>query len=419
MKANSKIDKIKLLNDSFPGMTEDELIELANLTHIHTYTPGVYLCREGKYEDVFYILAEGEADITMKIGDQGEERLLRVAHAGDYFGEMGLIQNTTRAASIRTKTNATTLEMRKSDFEAALRISPRMAFNIMHAIIDRLRSNDQVVIKELRVVNETLKMLDRNKMEFIEIAAHELRTPITVMTGYTRMIQVDPAIQDSPMLQEVAKGIIKGTERLLEVVNAMLDVTRLANKNIVIMPSPVILRSVIKQLVRTLTPDIQARKLKVIQEHDKNLSHINADPPMIEKAVGHLIRNAIKYTPDGREIYIYTRSITMPDGTPGAEMRVEDKGIGIDPAQQKLIFEKFYQVGSAALHSSGQTSFKGGGPGVGLAIAKGVAESHGGKLWVESEGYDEENYPGSTFFMQVPIDPPKNTETGSNSNNLS
>ena len=85
------------------------------------------------------------------------------------------------------------------------------------------------------------------------------------------------------------------------------------------------------------------------------------------------------------------------------EIRVWDTGIGIDPANHKIVFEKLYQLGKVELHSSGRTKFKGGGPGLGLAIAAGIVKSHKGKIWVESSGYDEEKLPGSTFIIQIPL----------------
>ena len=85
------------------------------------------------------------------------------------------------------------------------------------------------------------------------------------------------------------------------------------------------------------------------------------------------------------------------------EVRVRDSGIGIDPANHIIIFEKLYQIGKVELHSSGRTKFKGGGPGLGLAIAAGIVKAHQGKSWVESEGYDEQKLPGSTFFIQIPV----------------
>jgi len=82
---------------------------------------------------------------------------------------------------------------------------------------------------------------------------------------------------------------------------------------------------------------------------------------------------------------------------------VKDSGIGVDPQYQELIFEKFYQTGEVLLHSSGKTKFKGGGPGLGLAIARGVINAHQGRIWLESPGYDEETNPGTTVFVRLPI----------------
>jgi signal transduction histidine kinase len=88
------------------------------------------------------------------------------------------------------------------------------------------------------------------------------------------------------------------------------------------------------------------------------------------------------------------------------EIAVRDRGIGLNAEHHELVFEKFYQVGKVALHSSGKTTFKGGGPGLGLALVRGVARAHGGKTWVESAGYDEVNLTGSTFYLLLPLTPP-------------
>jgi signal transduction histidine kinase len=116
-----------------------------------------------------------------------------------------------------------------------------------------------------------------------------------------------------------------------------------------------------------------------------------------------LIINAIKYTPDGGTVTVSTRTTTMDEDLPCIEVAVKDTGIGLNAEHHELIFEKFYQVGSVALHSSGKTNFKGGGPGLGLAIVRGAVRAHGGKVWVESSGHDEVNFPGSTFFLQLPL----------------
>src|SRR5690606_26221244 len=88
------------------------------------------------------------------------------------------------------------------------------------------------------------------------------------------------------------------------------------------------------------------------------------------------------------------------------EIRIKDSGIGIDTNHHKLIFEKFYRVDPVTFHSTGTTKFKGAGPGLGLAIARAIVEGHGGRIWVESPGCDEKAFPGSTFCIILPLNPP-------------
>ena len=85
------------------------------------------------------------------------------------------------------------------------------------------------------------------------------------------------------------------------------------------------------------------------------------------------------------------------------EIAVKDSGIGIDPQNHQLVFEKFYQTGEVLLHSSGKTKFKGGGPGLGLAISRGIVNAHRGRIWLESPGFDEVKNPGTTVFVQLPV----------------
>ena len=122
----------------------------------------------------------------------------------------------------------------------------------------------------------------------------------------------------------------------------------------------------------------------------------------MKKALDNVFVNAIKFTPDGGSIFIDARPIQNGHGE-FCEIRIRDTGIGIDPANHKIVFEKLYQLGKVELHSSGRTKFKGGGPGLGLAISAGIVKAHRGKIWVESPGYDEEKLPGSTFFIQIPL----------------
>ena len=398
-------DKVSLLRLAFKGLSDDELQEMATVTHLSAYPPDHVLCHEGAYEDIFYILADGNAVTTKHISEEEGERVLRMAGRGDFFGEMALIQNAPRSATVRTTTDCTVLEMGKKDFETMLSRSPRMAISIIRSTLDRMRANDQMAIQDLQRTNKILRQLDRNKLEFIQVAAHELRTPLTVLKGYVTVLRSFPEIKANTSLNEVIDGIHKGAERMHEVVNMMLDVTRIDSETLKLSVVPVPLKSMINDIARDFVKSAEERKIVVNIDHDPETPNINGDPTLIQKALYHLIINAIKYTPDGGLVTIRTRPITMERNAPGVEITVKDSGIGLDAEHHELVFEKFYQVGDVAIHSSGKTKFKGGGPGLGLAIVKGVARAHNGKVWVESLGHDEVNFPGSTFYLHLPIRP--------------
>jgi len=239
------------------------------------------------------------------------------------------------------------------------------------------------------------------------VAAHELRTPLTVLKGYGKVLSAFPEIKANPALSEVVNGIIKGSDRIHEVVNLMLDVTRIDTETMKVASVPVPLKRIVDDLIHDFKKATEERRIELSTLYAEDTPNIHCDPTLIHKALYHLIINAIKYTPDGGKVVLSMRPIMMDDNVPGIEIAVRDTGIGLDAEHHDLIFEKFYQVGSVAIHSSGKTAFKGGGPGLGLAIVRGVARAHGGKVWVESAGYDEDQLLGSIFYLQLPIDPPK------------
>jgi signal transduction histidine kinase len=400
-------DKISLLRLALQGLDDNELQEVANLTELHTYPPDYILCHEGAYEDVLYIVAEGNIVISKQIVEGEEERILRMGGRGDVVGEMALIQSVPRAATVRTTTECTVLEMEKQNFELILRRSPRMAIDIIRITLDRLRANDQTMIQDLQKTNKVLRQLDRNKLEFIQIAAHELRTPLTVLNGFVNVMRTLPEATTNPAMAELMEGIINGTNRMHKVVNMMLDLTRIGSEDLKIASIPVPLNRIIDDLVREFEAATTERNIRLSITQAPGTPEIKGDPALIQKALYQLIVNAIKYTPDGGKIIITTRPTAMENGTPCVEIAVRDRGIGLDYEHQDLIFEKFYQVGEVALHSSGKTTFKGGGPGLGLAIVRGVARAHGGRVWVESAGYDEVDCTGSTFYLLLPLAPPQ------------
>jgi len=263
---------------------------------------------------------------------------------------------------------------------------------------------------ELEEAYAQLERLDQAKSDFITVAAHELRTPLTVIRGYSQMLVKAPEIKRVPEYTEIVNGIFEGALRLNDLVNSMIDIAKIDSQILQLYLSPVSLVDLLRELLRGLRGVFQERNLTLCVSDAWRLPLIEGDMDSLKKVFYHLLVNAIKYTPDGGTITV-TGSV-LPAGTHGipsdsVEIVIQDTGIGIDPRFHDLIFTKFYQTGEVALHSSGTTKFRGGGPGLGLAIVKGIVDAHGGKVWVESQGYDEATCPGSSFHVVLPLTQPK------------
>jgi len=259
----------------------------------------------------------------------------------------------------------------------------------------------QHIARELEQARATLERLDARKSDFISVAAHELRTPLTLIEGYSSML-LDNFPKDDQARDRVEimlKGIDNGIRRLREIIDDMIDVSLIDNNMLKINYQPVWLNQLLGIVRQEIVRAVIERSLNLTIEEFPGVDEmIFGDPERLYQAIWNVLTNAVKYTPDGGSITVSGRRL------PGfIEMTVKDTGIGIDPDDQISIFEKFGHLGDVSLHSSGKTKYKGGGPGLGLPITKGIIEAHGGTIWVESEGYDEATCPGTIFHILLPV----------------
>ncbi|MBK8617335.1 MAG: HAMP domain-containing protein [Anaerolineales bacterium] len=285
-------------------------------------------------------------------------------------------------------------------------IHTRDEIGTLASTFDEMTIRLQERTHELERTNEILRNIDKTKTNFIQISAHELRTPLTLIMGYSQMLEQDT--KNNPELLSLAQGILDGSERMTDIVDSMLDVSRIDSNTLFLRKTGLRLDLLIKKVNKGFEKAFEERNIEIHTHELRDLPLIPADPDLLVKVFYHLIMNAIKFTPDGGSITISGKYLNGSE-PPCVEVAIQDTGIGIDPALHKLIFEKFNQTGDVLLHSSGKTKFKGGGPGLGLAIARGIVEAHGGRIWVESHGYNEQTPPGSTFFVSLPVE--KQTET--------
>ena len=207
--------------------------------------------------------------------------------------------------------------------------------------------------------------------------------------------------------REIVGHINRATLQLERLITAMLDASQLDVDGMQLTFVKTQLDTVLRLAVEPLIQAMRERRIHLEIDGIVELPSIYADFKRLVQAFTNLLGNAVKYTPDGGRISI--RASVVPGQTfeeEFLEIIIQDTGIGIDPKFHTLIFEKFFRIGDPQLHSTGNTKFKGAGPGLGLPIAKGVIEAHGGRIWVESEAEDEERLPGTSFNIVLPVKPP-------------
>jgi signal transduction histidine kinase len=270
--------------------------------------------------------------------------------------------------------------------------------------------------RELAAANRALSRLDQAKSDFINVASHELRTPLTGVRGYADIL--GETIGDESLTPDMAlritAGISKAARRLEEIVDSMFDISQIDTETLALDPKPISVAKVVNVTADTWATALNERQQKLTVEGLAVLPAITADSKRLQQVFSHVVQNAIKYTPDGGQICVTGRLLGegMPPQDQSVEIVVADTGIGIAPDDLERVFDKFYRVGDVLLHSTGKTKFKGAGPGLGLTIVRGIVQAHGGRIWIESPGYDEAACPGSQLYIVLPVQP-RHLETAS------
>ncbi len=241
-----------------------------------------------------------------------------------------------------------------------------------------------VTTAELALTLERLRELDRAKNEFFANISHELRTPLTLI-----LAPVDEMLRASDGGDGVQRSrldvVRRNAERLLRLIDDLLDLARLEVGGLRLTVGPVELRALAGQVVDSFRPAAETRTITLGVEAEQPTTDIHGDPHRLEMVITNLVGNALKFTPDGGRITVRVE----PDGE-GASVIVTDTGPGIAPRDQERIFARFYQVESSARRRFG-------GAGIGLSLAKELAELHGGRITVASElGH------GASFRLWLP-----------------
>lgn len=268
----------------------------------------------------------------------------------------------------------------------------------MRELVERLEGR----IRELETFNQSLMHFDKMKDIFIQLTAHELRTPLTLVYGYSRLLEDNPQVkglmQQFPETHALMQGMNDAIVRMQKIINEILTISRIITNQIDLAVGVADMGRIVRQAIQPYLQPLADRRLTLVVDPAEWPPRIQADWELMQLAISNLLSNAIKYTPDGGTI-ILSACVDRDR----LRFHIKDTGIGIPPDVQATIFERFHTSHNIQLHSTSKTAFRGGGIGLGLAICKGIVEAHGGRIWVESSGYDELRLPGSTFTVEIPL----------------
>jgi len=449
------IRSVNVLSDALRNREEEIRQKYQELENIHNDIHASYLKLESlsleleKSEELYRSLLEDASDAIVVIDENEIVKMVNkmaedfFGHAADEMvglpmGKMLMLVNTQNIPIVYNffheagKGKHVTEEMRflrngqQGEEVVGLIHANSVTIGDEHLIQAIIRdvTREREILFNLEKSATDLARLNTMKDSFLGIASHELKTPLTVIMGYAELILSDPPGKVDKSVLDMVQNIANAASRLDSIVKDMVDVSMIDERKLQLKLDDVNVNRLVDDSVNELRFFISLRKQQISLELDETLPVIRGDSVRLMQLFSNVIGNAIKFTPDGGRITVSTKvkyllrskqspspEIVQPVVNIGkdqhlyVEVTVADTGIGIDVDDQLRIFDKFYEVGNIEEHSTGKVAFKARGAGLGLSIAKGIVQMHGGEIWVESPGYNPEKFPGSTFHIILPLNP--------------
>lgn len=250
---------------------------------------------------------------------------------------------------------------------------------------------DKKVIGTIKVFRDITseREVDKAKTEFVSLASHQLRTPLSTVNWYAEMLLAGDVGALNEKQQRYLDEVYQSNQRMVELVNALLEVASLELGTFVMEPKEVDICALTEEVIAEQKPEIDLRKLRFSFSCKKEVSSMRTDPRQLRMVIQNILSNAVKYTPTGGKI---TFSIAL-QGKEDVLFKISDTGYGIPKNQQDKIFTKLFRADNVRDKDTD-------GTGLGLYIVKSIVENSGGKVWFTSTS---KKNGGTTFYVSLPL----------------
>ncbi|HOT90202.1 MAG TPA: ATP-binding protein [Anaerolineae bacterium] len=386
------VDNVHLLR----LMPQDAREALTQTMTEQTFAPGEVVFHEGDAGNIAYLVWSGQA-LVMK-GNLESPTILGLRGPGDILGEMALLENQPRSASIIALTDLRVLQIHQDDFMRLLGESPSVSADIMATISTRLRAADTIrdvttqigyqlkkQVSELKTREEELLAIQQMRQETVDLIVHDLRNPLNILINVLEMLDVTMPPEIRAANQQLLNVGRSAYSRMRRLIDTLLDTSRLEAGEMHLNRQPTDIAELIHTTITSLTPLVMQRNVRLHPHITSELPYVVIDAELIERVLYNLMDNALKYAPSGD----ITVAATLQDKY--IVVSVNDTGPGIPPAEREHIFDRFVQVSGTEKHHQGF--------GLGLRFCYLVVRAHGGKIWVETG----DNGIGSKFVFTLPL----------------
>ncbi len=363
----------------------------------HRYTPGQIVVYEGQHGDVAYLIWSGRGAVVQ--GDFVDPASVNYRGPGEVVGEMSLIDNKPRSASIVALDDVRLLGIHRHDFFELLQIDPNFSTNMMEILSSRLRAAEEMSrvntaigrelsaeVEELQSENEALRQLEQRRQELSELVVHDLRNPLGNLFSALNMLELvlpEDVLAENRELLEIAR---LSHLRMQDLVDSLLDIAQIEAGRPLGERVPTDLQSLMAEVMLLNAFALEKREMSLSQQFPPDLPPVLAEPNQIRRVMTNLVDNAIKYSPKGGPL-----EITAVHQDNMMAVSVTDQGPGVAPEERERIFDRFAQVETGGIRPRGF--------GLGLSYCKLAIEAHNGRIWVEP-GPDGV---GSRFVFTLPI----------------